>query len=337
MKNKLSGNIAVISLSLLAWLPHSAALAQKAQHGKMTIYVSPNGSDSADGSKPGAAFATVQAAVGRAEQALQSGYSDVFIEVQPGRYVAQSIKTSGAGEGKSLSISRKEKTEDRPVFDGGDNGATWLTVSDMSGKPANLTIFGLKVTNYLTAITLNGSRNKLDRSVNHVTIRNNVFDTVGQSSAARGGPSTAAIRFVNGDDNDVINNRFVNIVNVQKCGLLHAVYVAHNSTNNTIRDNEFESGCGDAIRFRDGSNNNRVSNNSFKDAWAQAPISDWYCEGDNRDDCTKKSGECPSVNNVLEANRMVADKAKDQGLVKVFGANVAKSCPDARSERFIVK
>ena len=320
-----------------ALAPWHAARAQVTPALPLTIYLSPTGSDNLNGSTPGTAVATLQAALAHAEQALQDGASDVLIEVRDGTYVGQNMVTKGAGPGTRLSIARKANTSARPVFDGGGSAATWLTVNSQSGQAANLTIAGLKVKNYLSAVTLNGSRDDAKRSVNHVVIKNNIFDTIGQSTVVPGAPSFAAIRMVNGDDNLIANNLFTHIRNVQRCALLHAVYMAHDSTGNTIQNNQFENGCGDALRFRDESNHNLVKSNFFKDSWAYTPISDWYCDAEARDDCTKESKECPSLDNVLEANTMLAETLPNQGLSKVYGSDVKSWCPASAGARFIVR
>jgi hypothetical protein len=101
------------------------------------------------------------------------------------------------------------------------------------------------------------------------------------------------------------NNRFIHIKNRERCLLLHSIYVAHDSTKNVIEGNIFEDSCGDAIRFRDGSSANLVKDNIFIDAWDKAPVSDWYCDRDRRDDCTKATGECPSI--MSSANKRLLD------------------------------
>ena len=318
--------------ALAAPLPAAAAPA-----GALTIYLGPAGSDDANGATPDAALATLQAALAHAGQAWQTGAGDVVIEVGDGTYIGQKMVTTGAGEGKRLTIRRNANSKTHPVFEGAGSAATWLTVNSRAGQPANLTIIGLKVKNYLSAVSLNGSRDDDKRSVNHVAIQDNIFDAIGQSSVELGAPSFAAVRMVNGDANLIAGNLFTNIRNVQRCALLHAVYMAHGSTGNTIQHNRFENGCGDALRFRDGSNNNLVKNNSFKDSWAFAPISDWYCDADARDDCTKETNECPSFNNVLEANTMLAEKLPGQNLSKVFGGDVRSWCPVSAGARFIVR
>lgn len=300
------------------------------------IYLGPAATAKADGKSPQSALPTLQDALVLAQDKFKEGSVNVTIRVLPGRYVAQSATTAGAAPGGSLTIAAVEDAG-RPVFDGGDQDLTWLTVTGRVGQPANLKVFGLRIQNYLTAITLNGSRNRLNNAVSKVVIRNNFFEGIGQRKRGTGKPSTAVIRLVNGDDNSIVNNRFIQFRNVEKCSLLHGIYLAHNSTGNLVKDNQFEDGCGDAIRFRDGSGGNQVEDNRFTDAWAGSPISDWYCDASGRDDCTKQSGECPSLDNTLSRNQLVAHRLADKGLTEEFGDASPKHCTVAPGARRFIR
>jgi len=300
------------------------------------IYLGPAAAVKADGKSPESALSTLQDALSLAQDKFKEGSVNVTIRVLPGRYVAQSATTPGAAPGGSLTIAAVEDAG-RPVFDGAGADLTWLTVTGRVQQPANLRISGFRIQNYLTAITLNGSRNKLNNAVSKVVIRNNFFEAIGQQKRGAGKPSTAVIRLVNSDDNSIVNNRFIDFRNVEKCSLLHGIYLAHNSTGNLVKDNQFENGCGDAIRFRDGSGGNQVEANHFTDAWATTPISDWYCDASGRDDCTKQSGECPSLDNTLVRNQLTARKLADKGLTEEFGALSPKHCTVAPGARRFIR
>jgi len=220
------------------------------------IYLSPGERDAADGTSPDRALGDLQAAIDMADKKFADGYQEVTVRVLPGRYQAQTAKTAGPGAGKRLVITASGENG-KAIFDGSGKADTWLRISGRVGQPTNLVVSGLRIMNYITAITMNGSRDNLDNAVSQVEIRKNVFDSIGQFRA-EDKPSTAVIRLVNGDNNQIVGNRFVHYRNLQQCSLLHAIYVAHNSTGNLIKDNEFEDGCGDAIRFRDTSSNNIV-------------------------------------------------------------------------------
>jgi len=122
-----------------------------------------------------------------------------------------------------------------------------------------------------------------------------------------------------------------------QCSLLHAIYLAHNSTDNIIDGNSFDSGCGDAIRFRDSSHRNIVKNNIFRDFWDKSAISDWYCDGKTRVDCTKYNGECPSLNNVVDTNQFVARRFGNVPQTLTYGSDIPNGCSKNQSDvRFIV-
>jgi parallel beta-helix repeat protein len=186
----------------------------------------------------------------------------------------------------------------------GGNGGTWLSLHAGSGL-SNIRISGLEITNYQTAISFNGQRENTTQWNGGNIIKDNIFSNIGQISKPDAKPSTAAIRLVNSDHNLITNNRFINIKNNDKCALLHAIYVAHDSTDNIIENNFFKDSCGDAIRLRDSSNNNIIRKNVFQMAWAKSPISEWHCDKKIRTDCTKKTGEYPSISNQVIGNKIL--------------------------------
>src|SRR5690606_29032191 len=111
-----------------------------------------------------------------------------------------------------------------------------------------------------------------------------------------------AIRFVNSKENLIENNDFVDIINIDREGALHALYVAHYSDSNRIDNNRFVNNTGDAVRVRDFSNGNVVTRNRFEKAGSGGAYSEWYCDFDARTDCTKATPECPSWENVFKDN-----------------------------------
>jgi hypothetical protein len=298
----------------------------------LVLYVGPDGQSDADGRSPERAIGDIQRALNKGLAQRPKGET-LELRVLPGTLTGQrlTLKSSEA-EGGDIAIVRDEGIQ-RPVFDGKGLDAPWFTVEADKGPLRKLRVTGLEVKGYATAITLNGSRDIDARSVSDVVIRNNIFRSIGQTEMTQKSPSTAAVRLVNADKVEIINNRFARISNRRKCGLIHAVYVAHGSTNNVIEDNTFEDSCGDAIRFRDGSSGNKVVRNSFVDAWADAPISDWYCDASSRKDCTKKTPECPSFDNEIADNRIEARKAKTPERLKAHGEDTTSLCPPPAANR----
>lgn len=189
---------------------------------------------------------------------------------------------------------------------------------------------------YQTAISLNGSRNAAGTSNSHNRIYGCYFHQIGSGFNPALAPSTAAVRLVNSDDNEIVNSHFVSIVNATKCGLLHAIYAAHMSDRNQIRGNRFESGCGDPVRLRDFSNDNVIRNNTFKKIGVAAAYTDWYCDHEVNTACTKPTPECPSWDNQFRDNTLDGDwSCKALGVFKYFQDDTTKGCspPSAGAKR----
>lgn len=308
----------------------------------VTMYVSPQGKDGASGTSAAQALPTLEAALAKG-LAGAGPAKRLQVRVLPGTYRGQTLEIEPTGRAMPAIEIVRDQDNTRPVFDGGGSGATWLQVQARRAPMGRIKVFGLEVTGYSTAVSLNGSRDKADLFVSEVDLRNNVFRSIGQIAPSQTQPSTAAVRLVNADRVDIVNNRFIEIRNRQKCGLIHAVYVAHGSTNNRIEDNEFEDSCGDAIRLRDASSDNRIVNNTFIDAWNESPITDWYCDSSGREDCTKKTPECPSLGNEIAGNQIKVRTAKKPEPTKTWGADATSVCPlppgrsAAERQRFVAK
>lgn len=245
----------------------------------------------------------LQVALASAEKVV-GDYERVSIEVAPGVYQGQRLVVRGNRHGIPLLIT--SGAGGRAVFDGGGFGGVWMKINAQKGQQLDLTIQRLEVRSYETAVDLRGSRVDPDAWVGGVKIMNNYFNSIGDIASPDAEPATAAIRLVNSDRNRISGNRFSNIRNREKCGRLHAIYLAHGSSDNVIENNTFEDSCGDAIRLRDGSNRNVVRKNRFVDAWAIAPVTEWYCNPSKRTDCTSVKGECPSNGTVIKDNDVVS-------------------------------
>lgn len=312
------GAMVVALMSLATAFPLDAAVVVR--------YVSPDGKPGASGASPAEPADDIQAAV---DDGLRFATPDEGLEIRvlPGTYVKQRLvlRSSAPGSGGIAIVSEGKKG--RPVFDGAGFDGPWLTVAPEEGPTSKLTVSGLEIRGYATAITLNGSRDIDARSVSDVLIRDNLFRSIGQMTKSQKKPSTAALRLVNADRVRIINNHFEDVRNRWSCGIIHSIYVAHGSTDNRIESNTFKDSCGDAIRFRDASSNNRVEGNTFIDAWADAPISDWYCDSTTVKGCTKKTPECPSFGNVLIGNKMQVNQATTPHLRTAHGADSPPMCP----------
>ncbi len=290
------------------------------------VHLSPSGSDTADGQSEKTAFATLQGAIARSIVLLSGDVGEVEVWVGSGSYLGQRAAFEGLSSGKSLVIRAAPKSGGRPVFDGAGKGGAWLILLAKAGEVGNVQISGLEVTGYVTAITMNGARDAVSPQVVNVLVRNNVFRRIGQVAVPDGPPSAAAVRLVNAHNVRIVNNRFDDIKNLKRCTSLHAIYVAHNSTGNLIENNIFKDACGDPIRFRDGSGDNKVIGNTFINAWAKAPVTDWYCDSDAREDCTKATAECPSYGNVVEGNNIQGSGKKAPPMIMTYGGDHNSAC-----------
>ena len=303
---------------------------------ELTVYLNPNGKDQSDGLTRATAVASLQIAIDRIFKKADSSHDLLRIIVEPGTYLGQITVTKGSPEGKPLVISPDKGIEERPQFDGTGKG-TWLKLDNSAGKPTRLTVERLEIRNYLTAVSLNGSRANEAAFNSHNLLRDNIFRNIGQLTDPASEPSTAAIRLVNSDDNQIIKNRFINIRNIRGCSAMHAIYLAHHSTGNCIVENVFDGGCGATIKVRDRSNNNLVENNEFLSQEA-AVFLDGFCDHSIRGDCTKPDVECPSWNNEFRGNTVRGVEGKTlNSPVAIKGSDQPSGCPSAPSNSIRVK
>lgn len=302
----LSGQVAL----RIAATVSAAALCAAAQGA--TLHLAPDGRDEAEGTSRGEAVRSMTRAWELAGKQPKDGV--VTIMVHPGTYRGQALLIDGSRPNPKVTWKGQRENGQGPVFVGDARRPTWLRLKASDGQPTGLTIEGVEVREYLTAISLEGNRDDPRASNEGTVIRNNVFRRIG--TIAVNDPQkdvSAAVRFVNSHNNVVSGNRFLTIRNVARCGALHAVYVAHFSSGNQIVDNEFEDLCGSVIRFRDRSNDNLVRGNRFRRVEQSPAIEEWFCDKVEKKNCTKQLGECPSTGNISEGNELV-DSTKAEKL-----------------------
>ncbi len=124
------------------------------------IYLSTKGDDKASGLKENEPVGTLPAAVRRAISAESRPGEHVRILAGGGVYQGQGVTIRDMPPDRPLTISAKDG--EKPVFDGAGKVRTWLVLDSSTGKPTRLTVHGLEVTNYVTAISLNGDRASTD-------------------------------------------------------------------------------------------------------------------------------------------------------------------------------
>ena len=300
-----------------------------------SVFMRPDGSDDADGRTAVTAVKSLSRALEIGIAASGTASKSIAIEVGEGTYKRQHASIAVRPDDMRIVI-RPHPSGSKVVFDGDGKGGALLTVRPSVG--GGISIRDFEITNYVTAISLAGSRGSPDdpaKPVEGVEITGNQFTHIGQIAFPRGKPSTAVLRLVNADKTRIVGNRFFDTGNVESCELLHAIYIAHDSTENLIEANNFEKSCGDSIRIRDKSNHNVIKGNTFTDAWAVAPISDWFCNNSLRKRCANHRTECPSVGNVLAGNKVVARNGKKADLVKSLERQPNSQCKPDHASKYV--
>ena len=327
--------LGALSLALLGLiLVLTGATNLPSQANSIEIFLSPDGDDTNSGLSRDEPVSTIAAAH---EILLRSKpENDVKIWIASGTYYNQRVKWTFTMPHNSIMFLPLDEGKPPPIFDGCSksnvysvqcDGGTWFALRESANAPSNIHFYNLVVKHYGTAISFNGNRDSPSKLAGGNTVSGLAFIEIGNGYNEALGPSTAAIRLVNSNRTKIINNKFLNIQNVGRgSGLIHALYLAHQSDRNTIIRNRFENVSGDAIRLRDVSNNNTIVGNTLIKSGA-AGYSDWYCNNDVRSDCTKRSGECPSFENVFRDNVLDGTyQCKQMEISKLYQNKVPQSC-----------
>lgn len=272
----------------------------------VSLYLSPNGKDSNNGKSETNPLKTLR----QVWKLIQSGSDneDYLVNVLPGEYIGQSTRIKLSGHSPRVVITGvRTSNGDYPVFRGKGTLESWLVVNAVDGVATNLTIENLTVQDYFTAIILTGTKYEDGAYNTGTVIQNNVFRNIGSIASKKDHMSTAAIALINSRNNRILGNKFYNIRNKSECPHLHALYIAHEASNNVIDNNLFDGACGAPIRLRDRSNQNKITNNRFVRIEDSPAVQEWYCDKGARRGCSEIKGECPSINNALKGNRIEGD------------------------------
>ncbi len=272
------------------------------------IFLSPDGREQNSGLSPEDPVLSLT----RAQQILagRSPAQDVKIVIGPGRYHGQTVVWSYVRPAHRIRFAPAPGDEGRVIFDGrlpdgSAPGGTWFRLNHSNGNNTNLEFLHLRIEYYETAISLNGNRNNINGYNANNRVEGCYFYRIGNLFNPSLSPSTAVIRFVNSKDNIIHNNDFIDVVNTTGGGLIHAIYAAHLADMNVISRNRFINHSGDPVRVRDFSNANYISDNVHILAGTDG-YSEWYCDNDVREDCTKPTPECPSWFNEYRNNYLVS-------------------------------
>lgn len=313
--------------------------ASETPDGPFRFWLAPDGDDSRTGLTESEAVATLD----RAQDLVKSHgpTTDVEIYIKSGRYRGQSVLWDVVIPGKTITFTRTPDATDRPIFDGclSDTncpGGTLFRLRVSDGSATGLVFNYIRVENYQTALSFDGNRNSEGQSNGGNRVYGCYFYRIGNVFNPSVDPSTAVVRLVNSDDNVIENNHFHDVINTTQPNRIHAIYAAHMSDRNQIARNRFYNNSGDAVRLRDYSNDNTIVDNTFIKAGQFAGYTEWYCDHDARDDCTKTSPECPSWGNQFRRNALDGNYQCDAlGTFEYFQGDSTTGCsaPSANARR----
>lgn len=289
-------------LGLLALAALVSGLARSAE-----IHLVPDGDDGADGASKARAVKTLQRALDLATTQTKDKV-DVRVVVWEGTYSGQTaVLTDAKGAGTIVIAPSAGSRAGATRFVGAGPSQTWLVFKSRMGGVTGLTVRDLVIESYGVAISLEADRNDPSKANSGTVIEGNLFRRIGAPSGDDSGAApTAAIRLVNSQGNRIARNTFDSIRSEHSCRVLHTIYLAHHSSRNTIEKNTFTDMCGSVIKLRDGSNQNVIRDNTFSKIDADFVVDEWFCDKGKQKDCTKPTGECPSVGNRFVSNKLSA-------------------------------
>ncbi|HAA15113.1 MAG TPA: hypothetical protein DCE41_26830 [Cytophagales bacterium] len=180
------------------------------------------------------------------------------------------------------------------IFNGqrsnGELSGGWLKIHS-PGRATNVWIEGITVEYFMNAISLGKSVKDsiygadstkfyiydTTMASSHNTIKNNIFRFIGSEwNSKPNSYAFSAIGVTRSQHNVIDGNIFYRLENDYKLGALHAVYFAHGSINNEVRNNYVTLCSGDAFRVRDRSHDNVFENNYVDQSGANGFFSEWY-------------------------------------------------------------
>jgi Right handed beta helix region len=320
---------AVVGAAVPAWAVAQAGAA--ARPGNVTIYLAPASKGGKD-SNTGLTSKSPILTLAHAQHVLTAlnPTGNVTVRITQGTYVANAITWSFYVPGHTVSFmpvnysgSGRPPGGDPvfadPVSGGTHVGQTWFSAvlppassALHNGGTTGLRFYYLDIEDYTQGISFNGQaghswHNKTfyvqpSAGVNGNDVSGMTFHDIGDLFA----PSQTgygAILFTDSSHNDIVNNTFDDIYNSGDHDQLHALYITHFSSANTIDKNLFENTNGEAVKVRDRSNDNNVFGNTFNATGGVAAYLDDFCDQACVNTATpKKYRECASYGNHLDGN-----------------------------------
>jgi hypothetical protein len=320
---------AIVAGSAPVWAAVQAGAA--ARPGNVTIYLAPASKGGKD-SNTGLTSKSPILTLAHAQQVLTrlNPTGNVTVRITQGAYVANALTWSFYVPGHTISFMPVNYSGGGrppggdPVFadpssNGTHIGQTWFTAvlppapsTLHDGGNTGLRFYYLDIEDYSQGISFNGQAGhswhnstfyvQPSTGVNGNDVSGMTFHDIGDLFA----PSQTgygAILFTDSQHNDIHNNTFDDIYNSGDHDELHALYITHFSSYNTIENNLFENTNGEAVKVRDRSNFNNVSDNRFNNTGGVAAYLDDFCDQACVNTASpKKYRECASYGNSLDDN-----------------------------------
>lgn len=358
------GLVALVAAGIGAAVLSAPSPARADDAPALTVWVSPAGSDAADGLTEQTPFATLQQAgdwlcgsttecAGRGEPVIvriaqtqihvtaattwryfDPDYPTTFEpwSYQPGDTAAQVAAAGGL-----------------PTFDGGfavdhglvfapagaGNGSTRLTFVNLRWQRFNVAAveilggIGQVVTGAGITVT-----QPLENAANGVTFDRDYFYQVGNRWTPSHPMGFGAIEMINSSADVVTNSQFIHLENSETdAGHVHAIYLAHGSSDAVVSGNTFTDITGDVVRERDRSERTLVTKNVFTRAGQYGFVDDWYCRP-NISDAICAPKEYRSWDGVFVGNTLhglYPEKASYRGYTFCF--DLLTACPTSRWTR----
>lgn len=274
---------------------------------KLTLYMSTNGSDLNSGLSLSDALLTIEGVQDRLEalEPVLSRDVDVRIEYIPGaKYIRQTVNWTHTSPYHTIRFipsdypdagGSREDIAGLPVFDGEGENDWFFDLRVETGEKTNIEIQYLQIEDYLPGgIRFRGDQNDFGKSNSHNTVRGCKILQIGNKRRPGSAYGYAAVDLVNSDYNTIRANHFIKNENTTAdASHMHGVYLAHNSSNNTITNNRFQTISGDPIRIRNYSNYNTFTENDILESGKYAYYSAWR---------NAETGECRSWKNEFRNN-----------------------------------
>lgn len=237
---------------------------------------------------------------------------DITIYIRKGTYKQNHILWKATSPNHRLKIKSFENEE--VIFDGkapdGTLAQIFIEIANRKGR-TNVWIEGLIVQNYANGIwfgnTIRDDNGNYFQGIqnSHNVIKNNVFRNIGNKHSNSYQESYSALGINNSYDNKITGNTFCHNENdklnerkYRTNSLMHSIYLAHYSSRNIIKDNYFSNCSGDAIRLRNGCENNIIDGNYILLSGTLGFITEWYRTRKKYPNSTEE----PSSGTVLKNN-----------------------------------